>query len=231
MEPQVGNNKHICWWGLVCFLLAFQYCDKNTDMLKYGVIKSVVKGFLLTTYFIAMTDNQTNNSMCLLDELFMKAILKWFLLQSGGNATQIQSLSLTCRQLAAAEPLCCCWEARQSWHGSLCWLNNVGARDLCLPIYDVILYLLRMHTHTHTHTHTHYCVLLWHLRKFDSTLIWHFKGTVSTSLPEFIHTISWMAKEPSNDYILIRHLWDSQPALKSLPPEMNGIRTCFHYPH
>lgn len=67
----------------------------------------------------------------------------------------------------------------------------------CLPVGDVILHLLQMHTPKMSYSD-------------DWTPIWHFKATHSTSLPEFIHTISWMAEKPRNDYILIRHLWDTR---------------------
>ena len=56
----------------------------------------------------------------------------------------------------------------------------------------------------------------------------------STSKASFLHhclSSYTPLAEDCNDYILIRHPWDSQPALKSLLPEMNRSHTCFHHPH
>ncbi len=60
----------------------------------------------------------------------------------------------------AAKLLCCWWESRQTWYGSLCWPNNDGAEDACLPIDYVILHLLQTCTHAHTHTNVFYSDIL-----------------------------------------------------------------------
>lgn len=157
---------------------------------------------------------------------------KFLPLQSARNATQIQRLSLTHSQLTSG--LCDRQRDAPSAGRHCCCSRSLSAYWWRRPPFCCRLTYTYIHTHipTQAHIETEHCVfLLWHLRKFGSALMWHFKASLSTSLPKFIHTISSMAKEPSDDYVLIRHLLDTQPALKPSPREMNGAPTCFHHPH